>query len=198
MKLCTLVFLAMAVCGATGPDIIKGNSYGSPSAPLLMEIFSDFECPACKNFHDTEVPLLMRDYVTQGKVYLVYRYFPLSGHLHGRQAAEVVCAAAQIGKYQEAADALFARQQQWSVDGKVEETVNNVLTAAQQQRVKSLLKAPAVQDEINHDLAEGAAVPVQSTPGMLVTYRLKRYPVSGAGVLNYSLVKALLDDLLKK
>jgi len=33
---------------------------------------------------------------------------------------------------------------------------------------------------------------------VLVTYRLRRYPVTGAGVMNYTLMKALLDDLLKK
>src|SRR5271157_2981707 len=185
MKLCTLALLAMLACGAAGTDIVKGNSYGTPSAPLLIEVFSDFECPACKNFHDNVAPQIMANYVLQGKAYLVYRYFPLPMHAHGRAAAELVCAAAQIGKYQEAADALFARQLQWSADGKVEQTVNNVLTAAQQQKVKSLLKAPAVRDEIDHDVDEGKAVPVQQTPTVLVTYRLKRYPLAGVSVLNY-------------
>jgi protein-disulfide isomerase len=198
MKLCTLALLALLTCGAAGSDIVKGNSYGSPSAPIMMEVFSDFECPACKTFHDTEVPQLMRDYVLTGKVYLIYRYFPLPMHAHGRAAAELVCAAAQIGKYQQAAEALFARQLQWSADGKVEQAVDNVLTASEQQKVRSLVKAPAVQGQINHDLDEGKAVPIQGTPTVLVTYRLKRYPVSGTGVLNYTLVKALLDDLLKK
>jgi protein-disulfide isomerase len=198
MKLCTLALLGLLTAGATGSDIIKGNAYGSPNAPMMMEVFSDFECPACKNFHDTEVPQLMRDYVATGKVYLVYRYFPLPMHRYGRVAAELVCAAAQFGKYQQAADSLFARQQQWSVDGKVEQAVDNVLTASEQQKLKSLVKAPAVQEEINHDLEYGQAVPVPSTPTVLVTYRLRRYPMSGSGVLNYTLVKALLDDLLKK
>ncbi len=198
MKLCTLAFLALLTSSAAGTDIVKGNTYGSPNAPVMLEVFSDFECPACKNFHDEEVPKLMRDYVTTGKVYLIYRYFPLPMHAHGRVAAELVCAAAQLGKYQQAAEALFARQQQWSVDGKVEQAVDNALTASEQQKVKSLVKAPAVQDEINHDLEYGKVVPVPSTPTVLVTYRLRRYPMSGVGVLNYTLMKAFLDDLLKK
>lgn len=198
MKFCSLILLAMLTAGAAGTDIIKGNAYGTPSAPLLIEVFSDFECPACKNFHDNVVPKLMGDFVFPGKAYMVYRYFPLPMHAHGRQAAELVCAAAQMGKYQEVSDTLFAHQQQWSVDGKLEQTINNVLSAAEQQKLKGFLKAPAVQNEINHDVDEGKAVPVQGTPTVLVTYRLKRYPVSGMGVLNYGLVKALLDDLLKK
>lgn len=198
MKLITLALLALLAGAAPSGDAIKGNSYGSPSAPLLIEVFSDFECPACKSFHDSEVPQLMRDYVLPGKAYLVYRYFPLAMHPHGREAAEWVCAAAQIGKYQQAADALFAHQQQWAADGKVKQTVDTVLSAGEQQKVSGLLKSSAVQEEINHDMAEGGQVPITGTPTMLVTYRLKRYPVSGVGVLNYSLVKSLLDDLLKK
>ena len=198
MKLFTLALLAILICGATGTDVIKGNSFGSPAAPIMMEVFSDFECPACKTFHDTEVPPLMRDYVSNGKVYLIYRYFPLPMHTHGRTAAELVCAAAQLGKYSQAAELLFATQKTWSGDGKVEQMIDGILTNAEQQKLRSLVKAPAVQDQINHDIEEGKAVPVQGTPTVLVTYRLRRYPMTGYGVLNYTLVKALLDDLLKK
>lgn len=198
MRLVTLALLALVTCGAAGTDILKGNTYGSPTAPLMLEVFSDFECPACKSFHDTEFPQLMRDYLEPGKAYLIYRYFPLPMHPHSRVAAEYVCAAAQIGKYQQAADALFAHQEQWSLNGKAAETVDDVLTASQQEKVQHLLKSAAVQDEINHDIEEGQALPVQGTPTVLVTYRLRRYPLTGAGVLNYTLLKAFLDDLLKK
>ena len=193
-----LLLTASVASWSAGADIIKGNTFGDPKAPLLIEVFSDFQCPACKVFHDDVLPQIMRDYVIPGKAYLIYRYFPLDGHQYGRTAAEFVCAAAQIGKYQQAADALFAHQEKWSVDGKVEQTVNDVLTATEQQKVKSLVKSAPVQAEINHDLEEGRGVPVQSTPGLLVTYRLKRYPVPGAGGLNYVFLKSFLDDLLKK
>jgi protein-disulfide isomerase len=198
MKLVTVFLLAVVAGAGTGSDLIKGNAFGSPSAPIMMEVFSDFECPACKLFHDTDVPQIMRDYVNSGKVYLIYRYFPLPMHAHGRTAAELVCAAAQIGKYQQAAEKLFSTQAQWSVDGKVEQAVDTVLTAADQQKIKGLLKSPAVQEEINHDVDEGKGVPVQSTPTVLVTYRLRRYPLNGNGVMNYTLMKAFLDDLLRK
>ena len=130
MKLSALILLMAMACGGAGGDIIKGNAFGKPGAPLTMEIFSDFECPACKVFHDTEVPQLMREYVDTGKVYLIYRYFPLPGHLHGRESAEWVCAAAQIGKYRQAADMLFATQLAWSGSGKVEQSLDNEIGRA--------------------------------------------------------------------
>ncbi len=93
---------------------------------------------------------------------------------------------------------LFATQKTWSGDGKVEQMIDGLLTNAEQQKLRNLVKSPAVQDQINHDIEEGKAVPVQGTPTVLVTYRLRRYPMTGYGVLNYTLLKALLDDLLKK
>src|SRR5579863_1068680 len=110
MKLSVLALLLLLPCLAAAPDNIRGNAFGSPTAPIVIEVFSDFQCPACKRLHDEELPMLMKDYVMTGKVYLVYRYFPLPMHNYGRVAAEAVCACAQFGKYEAAANVLFARQ----------------------------------------------------------------------------------------
>ena len=191
------ILFALAV-SASGSDYIKGNAFGDPAAPIMIEVFSDFQCPGCKLLHDTELPRLMKDYVIPGKAYLIYRYFPLEMHPYGRKAAEVVAAAAQLGKYEQAADIAFAKQPEWSANGKVEETVDNVLTSAEQQKLKVMMQAPAVQQTIAHDLAEGRSVPVPGTPTLLITYRLKRYTLGGREVLKYEWVKAMLDDLLTK
>jgi len=119
-------------------------------------------------------------------------------HPYGRKAAEVVAAAAQLGKYEQAADIAFAKQQEWGASGKIEETVDNVLTSAEQQKLKGLMQSPAVQQTITHDVNEGKAVPVPGTPTLVVTYRLKRYTLGGREVLKYEWVKAMLDDLLSK
>jgi protein-disulfide isomerase len=198
VKLRAVVLLALAASLATGTDYIKGNSFGNPSAPVMVEVFSDFQCPGCKVFHDTEFSRLMKEYVAPGKVYLIYRYFPLDMHPYGKKAAEVVAAAAQLGKYEQAADIAFAKQQEWGASGKIEETVDNVLTSAEQQKLKGLMQSPAVQQTITHDLNEGKAVPIPGTPTLVVTYRLKRYTLGGREVLKYEWVKATLDDLLSK
>jgi protein-disulfide isomerase len=189
---------ALLAALAAGSDNIQGNAFGSPAAPIQMEIFSDFQCPGCKRLHDEELPSILRDYVTPGKVYLIYRYFPLPGHAYGRQSADLACAAAQLGKFQAVADILFARQAVWSADGKVEDAVDSVLTTAEQKKVRTLIKYPAVQSQVNQDVDAGNLVPIRSTPTLLVTYRMKRYPLSGEGVLNYGLLKSFLDGLLVK
>jgi len=198
MKLCVAALAALLPALAAAPDTIDGNALGDPKAPILIEVFSDFQCPACKRFHDEELPLIVKDYVAPGKAYLVYRYFPLPQHTYGRKAAELVCACAQLGKYEPAADILFAKQAAWSQDGKLEETLAAVLTPAEQKKVMALIKDPSVQKPIDRDLAEGLALPVKSTPTVLVTYKSRKFPLFGQGLLNYTWIKAALDDLLKQ
>ena len=95
VRLQGVVLLALAVSMAGSTANIHGNAFGDPKAPVILEVFSDFQCPGCKGFHDNDFQHIMTDYVVPGKVYVVYRYFPLQMHPYGRICAEYVCAAAQ-------------------------------------------------------------------------------------------------------
>ena len=173
-------------------DIDPNKTAGNPSAPVTIQIFSDFECPACKVFHDRSLPQLQRDYVATGKVYLVYREFPLPMHAHSREAASYAVAAARLSLYQPVADALFRDQVAWSANGKVWDTVASVLTPSQQKKVKAADDA-FVLGEILRDVNAAHAVPVTSTPTLVVSRGARQYPVSGT--LNYAILKRLIDDL---
>jgi protein-disulfide isomerase len=196
VKLLAVVPVAAAVLLAGSTANVNGNEYGDRKAPVMIEVFSDFQCPGCKAFHDGEFQRIMTEYVVPGKVYVVYRYFPLQMHAFGRPCAEYACAAARVGRYQKVADALFAQQQAIAKNGKVEEVVNSVLTPSEAKTVKSLLKAPEVQREIQADLDEGAQVPVAGTPTLWVTHRGKSQAVSWP--MNYALFKSYIDTLLAK
>jgi len=175
---------------------VHGNTFGNPRAPVLIEVFSDFQCPGCKAFHDNEFQRIMKDYVVPGRVYVIYRYFPLQMHPYGRPSAEYACAAARVNRYQKVADALFAQQSAIAVSGNVEAAADSVLTPAEAKTVKSLLKSPEVQHEIETDIEEGKAVPVPSTPTLWVSAHGKSQVV--AGPINYDLFKQYLDGLLKQ
>src|SRR6266581_3580569 len=111
MRLYAIALAALPPSLAAGPANIRRNAFGTPGAAIRI----DFQCPACKRLHEEELPMIMKDFVNTGKVYVIYRYFPLPMHAYARSAAELVCAAAQLGKYPQAADVLFARQSSWSV-----------------------------------------------------------------------------------
>ena len=182
---------------AAAPDIM-GNAFGNPNAPLTVEIFSDFQCPACKDLHDNALPEIMREFVTPGKVYLIQRYFPLQGHPYGLLSAEFVCAAAHVGKFEQTSNILFAhaagvvrRTDTWSRPS------NTVLTPTEAKKVKSLVNDPGVQAQIQHDvLTRARPSPSTQTPTLLVTHAMRRYPI--AGLTDYGLLRSFLNDLLKK
>jgi protein-disulfide isomerase len=191
-----LVAGAVLIAGSTAN--VNGNVYGKPKAPVTIEVFSDFQCPACKFFHDGDFQRIMTDYVVPGKVYVVYRYFPLKGHPHGRECAEFACAASRLERYQKVSEALFANQAAIeSGSMTAEQVVNSVLTPTEAKAVKALVKSPEVQRQIDTDLAEGTTVPVQSTPTLWVTARGTSQPINKFP-LNYGLFKQYMDSLLSK
>ena len=194
-KLFPAFLLALCASFAAAPTVNKGKAFGNPAAPITIELFSDFQCPSCRNLHMTLLPSIMRDYVVPGKAYLVYKEFPLSQHNHSREAAAYACAAARVGKYEQVADALFQNQPAWAENGKVFETVASALTPAERTKVQALAQDPAVLNEVQSDYMEGQREQVNQTPTMIVIKGTKRWPIAGS--LSYNLVKQFLDDISK-
>lgn len=171
------------------------KAFGSPAAPITVEVFSDYECPSCKNLHDVTLPPLKLGYVWPGKVYLLHRDFPLPQHKYSRTAAVYANAAARVDKFEAVAAALFAKQQYWSANGKVDEVVAGVLRPSEIKQVRAILNDPAITSAIDADVALGRRVPLDQTPTIVITHKLRRTPV--AGFVAYDLLRQYLDQLLK-
>jgi len=188
---------ALLPCFAFAASFDTGKAVGVPTAPIVLEVFSSFDCPHCKELHDELIPLLMRDYVSNGKVYLVNREFPLAGpyHPHAREAALYATAAARIGKYSAVADALWKNQATWATNGQVWETVATVLTEAEQKKVQALSKDPGVEAEVRHDIDDATRDNVDRTPSIFITANGRRFMLPG-GVPNYELLSSVLNHYL--
>jgi protein-disulfide isomerase len=198
MKLYAAALAALIPCLATSlGDAQKGKILGNPSAPVKMELYSDFQCPACKGFHDMVLPELMREYIIPGKAYVVNHEFPLPMHPFSRQAADYATAAAHIGKYQQVVDALFRNQNTWAANGKVWDTVAGALTLTEQKKVQELAKEPSVITAVTQDVQLANSERITETPTIIITRGSKRYAFPGPGPANYPLMKSLIDGLLK-
>jgi protein-disulfide isomerase len=171
---------------------------GNPSAPILLELYSDFMCPHCKHLHEDILPAIIVDFVKTGKAYLIFREFPLNipQHVFARPAANFATAASRVGKYQVVSDALFKSQQQWGISGNVWETVAGSLTPDEQKKVQALANDPSVLAEVQKDVELGMRANINQTPTVVVTYKFKQQPWTMWE--NYELFKGYLDGLLKK
>ena len=196
MRLCSFVLAALLPCMAAAPQAGPGKVIGMTAAPMTIELFSSFACTHCKEFHDTLLPQIVKDYVATGKACIVNRECFNPSAPGAQDAARYATAAARVGKYQEVADIMFRRQAAWIESGHVWEVVATILTLPDQQKLQALAKDPAVIAEVQRDLEEAAAAGVTSTPTMLITHGFRKYPFPG--VRAYSLVRSLLDDILSK
>lgn len=101
---------------ATGSNInnIVSDDWilGNKDAKVTLLEYSDFECPACKNF----APLLGRLHKDfPDNLRIIYRYFPLETiHKTAIPAAKAAEAAGKQGKFWEMHDLLFEKQDDWA------------------------------------------------------------------------------------
>jgi protein-disulfide isomerase len=91
-----------------------GLSLGEPSAPVVIDVFEDFQCPACKSFTENIEPLVIQNLVATGKARYVFRnYSFLDGNGAGNggesdQAANASMCANEQGKFWEMHGTLYA------------------------------------------------------------------------------------------
>lgn len=177
-------------------DIDPHKAFGSKSAPIVVEVFSDFQCPACKTLFLTTNRQLMDNYVSTGKVYLIHRDFPLPMHAYSRIAARYARAAAEIGKIELVEKTLFENQEKWEQSGDVDGTLAAVLTAADMAKVRALVKGGTLEPLIEKDVVLGQMYRVNQTPTSVFHSKGQTYPYSG--VMPYETLHQFLDQLLSQ
>lgn len=172
---------------------------GSKDAPIMMEVFSDFECPACRNFYETSLKQVINNYVDTGKVYLVYRYFPLPQHPYGMQAARFGDAAAQVGEFETIERALFDTQDEWAANGKIDQTLEKVVSPSVLRKIREYESRHMneINAAIERDKNLGNQRGVNQTPTVFVTAHGKMQALPGGGI-DYKLLSQYLDYLLRQ
>ena len=182
---------------AASAQIRKG--IGSPGAPITMEVFGDFQCPACRNFFEVTVKQVIDDYVVPGKVYIIHRDFPLEMHPFARQAARLANAAATFGQFEAIERALYDRQDEWSTKGNIEEVIATSFTPVQFKKFQTYEAAhlAEINASIERDRTMGSQRNVNQTPTVFVTCKGKTEALPGGGV-DYKLLKQYFDYLLRQ
>jgi protein-disulfide isomerase len=177
-------------------DIDPDKSYGSKNAGIVMETFTDFQCPACKQLYTTTLQRVMDNYVDNNKVFMVHRDYPLPMHAYSRIAASYARAACHITKCDVVEKTLFENQEKWEANGDVKGTVAAVLTPAEMKKVEALVGSGSLEPLIERDKQLGQAIPVNQTPTTIIhTKDGQTYPV--VGYVSYDVLKTLLDQLVK-
>ncbi len=108
-----------ANAGAEYADLAQGYTdqgfprLGSPDAPFVVEEFSSYACPHCRDFHETIFPTLL-DRIAAGQVQYVVISVPQIGW-GAESAAKAAYCAGEQGRYWAMHDVLFDWQKRFAV-----------------------------------------------------------------------------------
>ena len=174
----------------------KFKQSGAADAPIVCEVYSDYECPACAKIFRDVLPLLMLNYVQTGKVRLRHRDFPLPIHRYARLAARYANAAGRLGEYEAALTQIFRTQAAWSGTGEIDAHLTPVLPPAAMQQIRQLVNSDStLDDDIAADIAQGREDQIASTPTFVIVTNGRREKIPPGS--SYELLKGYLDGLLK-
>lgn len=111
----TLIFLAGLGSAGLARAQPSFQTLGSAEAPVVMTVYSDFQCPYCRSFALAVMPGLIAEFVEPGTLRVKFVHLPLQGiHENAVAAARAAHCAGRTGKFWPYHDYLFVRQPEWA------------------------------------------------------------------------------------
>jgi protein-disulfide isomerase len=150
-----------------------GHPYrGNPDAPVVMEEFSDYQCPFCARFFNETLAVLAANEIAGGEVVLIYYDFPLTSiHPQATAAANAARCAGEQGAaaYWAMHDRLFANPDQWSIqDANAVFSQYGQELGLEMEPFDECLASAKHNAAIQADLDLGLARGVNSTPSFFI------------------------------
>ena len=155
---------------------------GDPNAPVKIVEFTDYQCPFCARHFEQTWPALKAQYIDTGRVYYVFKDFPLTQlHPQAPKAHEAARCAREIGgddAYWQMHDLLFARQDEWSGNPAHLDVFKGYAgeLGTSQAAFDACLDSGRYADVVQANVREGFEYGVTGTPLFFVD----GYPFSGA------------------
>lgn len=182
---------------STLPEVTVGSAYHTPKgtvgAPIRIEEFADFQCPACGRAWELLSPIMKKH---ADKIEVYFHHFPLSSdcnpgmqsklHEHACGAARAAVCAEQQGKFWEYANQLFTQQRNLSNEKYLEWAEQLGLDRA---KFETCWKDPASLEPVSADIKEGVRIQVNSTPTLVINGRKFR----GFDILRPELFELMLE-----
>jgi len=152
--------------------MVNDNAMGDPNAPIMIEEFSDFQCPYCARFYEETEHQIANTYVADGTVYFVYRSFGDFIGAESKAAAEAAYCAGDQNKFWEYHDTLFANQTGENVGAFTDRRLQAFAEALSldMDAFNSCFNSSKYSDRVNQDKVDGTAAGVTGTPAFAITY----------------------------
>lgn len=174
-------------CSGSGDNDGASSDMSNQTAQRVEILkYSDFQCPACRNFVPMEEQL-KREFGDM--VQVTYKHFPLSGFQYSRLAAHSAEAAREQGKFHEMHDLIFENQAEWS-RGNAREQFESYAEQLDldMEQFREDVESDEIATRVENDRQEGVRRTVTSTPTFFVNGRkLQQNPQ------NYEQMKSIVE-----
>lgn len=162
---------ATPATSAMTPEHFRGES----GAPVTLEEFGDFQCPACALTAEVIRPL---EKVYGGRLRIVFWQFPLPAHQHGRDAALAAEAASMQGRFWEMHDLLYQNQTSWSKEPDVRPLFESYAKELHLdvERFKKDFESQQVAARVDRQQEHGVSRGVHNTPTLFINNQLLTPP----------------------
>jgi protein-disulfide isomerase len=178
------------------PMKAEGYLLGSPTAPVEVIEFADFECPGCGQFSTLTEPDVRTKLVNTGKVRMRYIDFPLPMHRNTWDASLAAACANDQGKFWEMHDQIFQNQDRWN--GEATSRPRPVLAdmaknlGLDMSKYDDCMKSEKYRAKVQSHLQEAERRGVQQTPTFVIGGKMV------PGAIPYDAFKKLIDEELAK
>ncbi len=159
-----------AIDSATVARADRGRVQG-PDSAMWVVMISDFQCPYCKQWHDSSMKKVEKEYISTGKIRFAYLHLPLSSiHKHARAEAEAAMCASAQGKFWQYGELLFAAQPTVGAMNDIEPLLAKSAkqVGLNETAFVACRKGGAVRALVNNDIAQATQSGVQSTPSFII------------------------------
>jgi protein-disulfide isomerase len=92
------------------PGQLPDMTIGKPDAPVTVIEYASMTCSHCAHFHEAVFPHLQKTYIDTGKVFFVYREFPLDALA---AAVSMLARCAPGDRYFEMTGLFYDKQKDW-------------------------------------------------------------------------------------
>jgi protein-disulfide isomerase len=146
------------------------NNMGDPNAPVKIEEYSDFQCPACLSFYKETENLIATQYVATNKVYFTYRSMGAWIGPESGAAAEAAYCAGDQGKFWDYHDILFDN---WTGENVGAFSAQRLLAFGEalglnMNEFRPCLDNHKYASQVAQDKAEGEKLGVTATPTFFI------------------------------
>jgi protein-disulfide isomerase len=177
--------------------IVDGEALGSASAPVVLEVWGDFQCPICaRNALDVE-PSLVNRYVMANQLRIVHNEIDILGRGGDESKLPAIGAycANEQSRYWDYAHRIYANQAGENQGGFKRDRLVQIATAAglDGATFTACLDSKAAADAFAVQQAQGQQLAINQTPTMFLNgtqYVGLKSPTDWAALIDAELAKA--------